>query len=197
LNNLSLDWSNLWIWSFLILFIGALLYTAISIKKEKKNFLKRTITYKLKGFNIPIAPWWTLIESDENHLNFKRTDTRYDWVGLFSIIPYQNTPIEKQLVEIIHNRKILFDEETSDIPNREKISKDFRIGKIPHCDFTRVEGTATKEEVQRLYLDMALIKDNKRKLLLLCESRSSVLNGLIEGPYFEETLKQITVSNIT
>ena len=57
----------------------------------------------------------------------------------------------------------------------------------------RVEGKASQRIEERLYLDMCLMRDSNKQGYFLFESRSSVLNGLVEGPFFEEVLAELTL----
>jgi len=185
--------THFWAWLTVFIFLIFLVYLAITIKNEKSVFLKNLKNYLLRGFKIPTPSWWTLVESNEQMLLFKRTDTHYEWQAKFSLVKNEDLSIEEFLVEKITEKKVLFDEDTSEIPSKERIARDFLLGKNEDFELARVEGTATNSEFDRLYLDMAVIRDNKRNLVLLCESTSSILNGAVEGPYFEEVLKRISV----
>ena len=52
----------------------------------------------------------------------------------------------------------------------------------------RLEGTATADRAERLYYDAFLIRNLKTGSFLYAESKSSILNGLVEGPYFEAVM---------
>ena len=183
---------HFWEWALVVFFLLFLFYCARAIKNEKNIFLKNLKSYFLGNFKIPCPPWWGLKKSDQKSLIFERTDTRYDWQARFFLVRDENLPLEKLLVKKIHEKEILFDEENSDIPDDRRISREFFLGDMAGYEFTRVEGTATRKGIDRLYLDFALIRDKKNNLILQCESESSVLNGMVEGPYFEEVLKKIS-----
>ena len=88
---------------------------------------------------------------------------------------------------MIKDKNIVFDSDTSVIKN----PSDFighQIFKDIEADMIRVEGTATQELQHRIYYDAFLIRDKVPKGFLFCESRSSILNGMLEGPFFEEVL---------
>ena len=55
----------------------------------------------------------------------------------------------------------------------------------------RLEGTATQEQTERLYYDAFLVREIKSGHYLYAESKSSILNGLVEGPYFEEVMLRL------
>ena len=52
---------------------------------------------------------------------------------------------------------------------------------------------ATEDIENRIYLDIMIYKDIMQEDFLLCISRSSILNGMVEGPYFEEVLKTMEI----
>ena len=58
--------------------------------------------------------------------------------------------------------------------------------------FVRVEGTCTEKKIYRFYYDIMIgVLENDQTLW--CQSKSSVLNGCVEGPFFEEALKNLKV----
>lgn len=183
--------AHFWEWLIVLIVLLGLVYTAITIKKEKKVFLKNLKKYVLRGFKIATPSWWTLINSSDDELVFKRTDTKYEWVANFSIVSDESLSIEELLVKKIQEKKLLFDEETSEIPSKERIKREFVLGSNGDFEIARVEGTATSSDFERLYLDLAIFRN--KNLVLLCESKSSILNGAVEGPYFEEVIKMISV----
>ncbi|RLA63934.1 MAG: hypothetical protein DRQ89_05550 [Epsilonproteobacteria bacterium] len=184
---------HFWGWLILLIILLAMAYAAFTIKNEKKVFLKNIRKYILQGFKVGTPSWWSLMESSENELVFKRTDTNYDWVAKFLITKNDDLPIEELLVKKIKEKKVLFDEDTSEIPGQDRIEREFILGSNVDFEIARVEGTATTDEYDRLYLDLAIFRDKKRDLVLLCESKSSILNGAVEGPYFEEVIKRISI----
>ncbi len=170
-------------WLFLFLFLGALVYAAWAIKKEKNTFLDNPIPYQLGSFLLKIPKWWTLIDDKKNQLIFERTDTKYDWAATFSLV--KETPefstLDQLLIDFVKEKKIIFDPESSDISFKTNLA---------NLELIHVGGTATQDEIERIYYDIALIKSKKD--IIICESRSSVLNGAVEGPYFEEVIKMIS-----
>lgn len=182
-------------WSvFLGLMVG-LAYTALVIKREKQDFLRRARRFSVHDFQLSVPPWWTLTAPLAPHrLEFERTDTHYDWKAVFEWRPLQehelNTAISDDFVAYIQAMHILFDEEASIIhPQTHPLQK-----QVPGLEAVRIEGTATQNNEKRLYFDALLLKDHDRKGHLLCYSRSSVLNGAIEGPYFEEVIQRLEIS---
>ena len=118
-------------------------------------------------------------------LNFVLKEARFIW----------NEKVETlDIVDLFKNhiaeRKILFDEETSIIYN----PSDFREGALitsGRYEMVRLEGTATADRKERLYYDAFLIREIKSGFYLYAESKSSVLNGLVEGPYFEAVMTRM------
>lgn len=170
-------------WLFLILFLGAMVYAAWVIKKEKKTFLDNPIPYQLGSFYLQIPKWWTLIEDKKNQLIFERRDTKYEWAATFSLIKAtaEVSSLDKMLIDFVQEKKILFDPESSDI--------NFKTN-MANLELIEVGGTATEDGIERIYYDIAILRSNKD--IIICESKSSVLNGAVEGPYFEEVIKRIS-----
>lgn len=184
-------------WSVLFILIIGLIYAAYVIKNEKRTYLETAIPLSFKHFDFKIPSWWTNTSSEEDVLVFERTDTYYDWKAHFRWFPFKDGDESKELktafAEIIKDKQIVFDSDTSVIKN----PSDFKVHKIfqdEEPDMIRVEGTATQDMQDRIYYDAFLIRDKKQKGFLFCESRSSILNGMLEGPYFEEVLLSVKKS---
>jgi hypothetical protein len=182
-------WQSILEWIAFAFIFGFGIYTMIVIKNEKKNYLAnaREITFKI--FKLKVPTWWGEIPTDSNdELCFKRLDTRYEWEAKFIWNP---TGDKIDLIELFKNkiqeRKILFDEDTSIIYN----PSDFQNGplvKSGRFEMVRLEGTATADRHERLYYDAFIVREIESGAYLYAESKSSVLNGLVEGPYFEEVM---------
>ena len=177
-------------WTSLILLFGLGIYTMSVIKNEKKTYIKNAREIHFKNFKFFVPSWWgeVQVENSESELCFKRLDTRYDWEARFiwneSV---QDNNINELFKEHIHLRKILFDEENCIIHN----PSDFKEGaliKSGQYEMVRLEGTATADRAERLYYDAFLIRNLKTGSFLYAESKSSILNGLVEGPYFEAVM---------
>lgn len=179
-------------WLSLILLMALGIYTLWVIKNEKKVYIKNAREVHFKYFKFFIPSWWGEIPTNsENELCFKRVDTRYDWEARFIWNPIpENIDLIELFKKQIHDRKILFDEETSIIYN----PSDFKEGALitsGRFEMVRLEGTATADRSERLYYDAFLVREKSTGAFLYAESKSSVLNGLIEGPYFEEVMIRI------
>lgn len=189
-NNLTLAFQ--WLIFFIIMGLGV--YTLKVIKNEKNNYLKNAQTVLFKNFILLTPRWWTLIPTaSENEISFKRTDTRYEWEARFS---WHEDKSELDLIELfkekIHARNILFDEENSVIHNpSDFVEKD--LIKSGRFEMVRLEGTATADRMDRMYYDAFLIRELSSGHYLYAESKSSILNGLVEGPYFEEVMLRLAI----
>lgn len=175
---------HLFEWVILILVLVFLFYTMIVIKEEKKSYLESAIKKKFHQYQFMIPSWWGIALEEDSRLVYKRLDTHYDWEAVFEL--HQNIPdnsIDEQMVEEIKKMKLEFDEDTTIIKKNTDIHERF-----DNIDIVRVEGTATRDLVDRLYFDAFLIRNQKKNEYLWITSTSSVLNGVIEGPYFEEMM---------
>lgn len=181
-------------WLALVLLILAGIYTAYVIKTEKKTYLKNAKRKDFFEFTLLVPHWWGEVESiDQNTLTFKRLDTRYEWQATFHWL--QSTPdqdIYELYKERINERKILFDEEHAVIHNPHSFLENPLI-KEGLYEMVRLEGTATEDRSERLYYDAFLIRNLKTGQYMFAESKSSVLNGLVEGPYFEEVMQRLAL----
>ncbi len=183
-------------WLALILLLGLGVYTMWVIKNEKKTYIKNARTIVFKNFKLFIPTWWGEVPTNsENELCFQRLDTRYEWKATFTWNPEGN---KGDLIELfkehIVQRKILFDEDTSIIYN----PSDFREGALILSglyEMVRLEGTATEDRQERLYYDAFLIRQKETGAFLYAESRSSILNGLVEGPYFEAVMTRMELAD--
>jgi len=181
-----------WFAFFLLMALGV--YTMRVIKNEKRNYLENAQEILFKSFKLITPRWWSLVDTgSEDEICFKRLDTRYDWEARFI---WNTSPSEKDLIELfkekIYDRKILFDEENSVIHNpSDFVEKD--LIKSGEYEMLRLEGTATADRQERLYYDAFIVRHIKDGHYLYAESKSSILNGLVEGPYFEEVMLRLEI----
>lgn len=170
-----------------------LVYTAVVIKEERQSYLDSSHPTPLKGFTFLIPSWWGLIKQSERELSYERQDTRYEWHASFNWndgIPENS--IEEQFVDKMKEMKLEFDPDTSIIKNPSDF-KDHPAMKKAQVEIVRMEGTATQNGIDRKYMDCFLIRDFEKKGCLWAISESSVLNGAVEGPYFEEVMLNFSV----
>lgn len=172
------------------------IYTMLIIKNEKKIYIKNAREKMFNGFKLMLPEWWGEVETNSpTHLTFKRLDTRYEWVAHFIFISNtedssKNLSIQEALKNKIEEKKLLFDADTTIISN----PSDFKTGDLFNSglfELCRVEGTATLDREERVYYDAFMVRRIATGDILFCESKSSILNGLVEGPYFEEVIQRL------
>jgi len=180
-------------WLILIFLLGFGLYVALIIKNEKKVF--REFNQKLPFFDIALAvpTWWTLTERSDQKLHFERTDTRYDWRAEFEQYPESNGDIEKLASRYLDEKKIVLDPDLtkSTLPSHLFFDKK-TLSQVESA--IRFEGTGTEDEEHRLYMDLYFVKFKNMPGVFRFESKSSVLNGCLEGPFFEDVVSYLKLS---
>lgn len=179
-------------WAILIIFLLLGAYTLFIIKKEKVSYKVDAQIFPLKHYKLFVPNWWGVeMRGPENDfIKFKRLDTRYDWYAYFCWKKNVETSLDKILERHLQEQNIVFDEDRKIIKNSLELVKD-PVLQNSIMEFYRLEGTATQSQEERLYLDLCLIKDKRFDGYFFAESKSSVLNGLVEGPFFEEALKYL------
>ena len=183
-----------WFAFFLLMALGV--YTMRVIKKEKSHYLENAQEIIFKNFKLITPRWWSLIETgSDDEIKFKRLDSRYDWEARFI---WSTSVSEKDLIELfkekIYDRKILFDEDNSVIHNPSDFVEKELI-KSGEYEMLRLEGMATADTQDRLYYDAFIVRNLVNGHYLYAESKSSILNGLVEGPYFEEVMLRLELVN--
>ncbi len=176
-------------WLFLFLLFSLGIYTMWVIKNEKKMYLKNAHLIEFKKFKLFVPVWWkTVLTPHEDEICFKKNETDDNWEAKFI---WNSKGDQRDLIELfkehITDRKILFDEDNAIIHN----ANDFNEGKLISSglyEMVRIEGTATEDHQERLYYDAFLIREKKSGHYLYAECKSSILNGLAEGPYFEAVM---------
>jgi hypothetical protein len=176
-------------WLAVLGFLGFLFYNARLIKKERDVYLTEGLEYRLGLFYLWLPNWWTqrqptlLNEYSTEKIEFFRSDTHYDWFCQFHLTSIRPSA-SLQLIadELLQSLQIALDPEIS------FQQPSFEFTKPLEC--LRMEGTGTRDDEDRIYLDLCLLRmENEQALIGL--SLSSILNGCVEGPYFEEALKRI------
>lgn len=171
------------LYEWLIVFVGLsfLVYVAKVIKREKSDYLATATPYTFKNFELLIPSWWSIKTNEENLIEYHRADTYYDWRAKFLWIPFTQSSSKETLKDyfagLIIERGIQFDLKEAIVSERDTS--------------IRVEGTATQNLEHRIYFDALLLEDKNQNGYLYCESRSSILNGMLEGPYFEEVINRL------
>lgn len=193
---LNSPWSflpdNLMSWLVVCIVLFLMSYTAYVIANEKTKFEEEGQWVNWNGLKLFIPSWWTKKNSDHKKLTFVRTDTHYDWYFEVSFDECSNS-LEDFRNQYLNLNEIILDLDEAMITTQKNylfIQEEF-LNRI--SDFYRIESTGTQHQEERIYLDATWIKTNEGKIYQFI-SRSSVLNGGIEGPYAEEVLKRLNFS---
>ncbi|MFP5491842.1 MAG: hypothetical protein ACLGG0_10090 [Bacteriovoracia bacterium] len=186
--------NHLFDWVILLLILGAAIYTLKIVRQESTDFIDESFEVEFGKLNLPIPRWWSISRQENNLIQFERTDTRYDWYARFEFFPGGN---EISLPDILHNKieseELDYDKDDVVIEtNSQHLFKDADTQKY-FTEVIRVEGKASQRIEDRVYFDMYLFRHKAENGYYLCESRSSVLNGLVEGPFFEECLSLMKI----
>ena len=162
-----------------------------AIKKEKDVFIDNPTLVEFGPYMLKTPGWWSITSQTDSSIRFERTDTRYDWYAEFYIGELNNeSDVIEEFKSEIHKRNLLFDEDAGVIHQPLSMKK----GALVHSDIARVEGTGTQNGIERVYFDAMLAFDRKHNKRIWAESKSSVLNGLVEGPYFEYVIQNFEIS---
>ena len=184
-------------WVVLILLIVGTIYTMKVIGQEKSTFRNESYLVSFADLCLMIPDWWTITQQNEHSLKFERTDTRYDWFALFQYFPDHEDKTMPQLLEDKLNlEKIEFDEDVIFETDSRVIFRDSEIQE-KFQEVIRVEGKGSQDVVDRIYYDIYIMRGLEDKGYYIFESRSSVLNGALEGPYFEESLAELSLIHET
>lgn len=184
--------NHFWSWLLLVLILGLAFYTLKIIGQEKVSFRKDSYEVRFGPLSLTIPNWWTITEQTDHSLKFERTDTRYDWFALFQHFPdHQNKELSLLLEEKLNHEQIEFDQDVTFETDSRVLFRDSDIQKH-FQEIIRVEGKASQNTIERIYYDIYLMRGLDEPGYFIFESKSSVLNGLVEGPYFEESLAELS-----
>jgi len=187
---------QIWEWFILILILAGSVYAALAIKNEKRSYLQNIIEYDFKHFTFSLPHWWAVKNATKNSFAVARADTNYDWFATFEWTGQTLEP-QLQIKNLLAEKKILIDLATEIEHTSASLSKSFlnldTENEKPQFKFARVEGTGTQDDEHRIYFDLLVIQDLEKNGSLVCFSRSSILNGCVEGPYFEEVISRIKI----
>jgi hypothetical protein len=179
-------------WLILITLLGLALYTLKIIGQEKSSFKQDSYEVQFGDLSLMIPNWWSIQKSTDNQLKFERTDTRYDWYSLFTYYPdHQDKELPLLLEEKLNHEEIEFDMDVVFETDSRVLFRDDEIQR-EFQEIIRVEGQGSQNVVDRIYYDIYLMRRLNDRGYFIFESRSSVLNGLVEGPYFEESLSELS-----
>jgi hypothetical protein len=173
------------------LILGAI-YTLKIIGQEKSTFKDESYEVQFGGLSLMIPDWWTIVQQSDQHLRFERTDTHYDWYALYTYYPdHEGKTLPQLLEEILNKEEIEFD---MDVVFETDSRVTFRDSDIQEHfqEVIRVEGKGSQRVTERIYYDIYIMRSQSDKGYFVFESLSSVLNGLVEGPYFEESISELS-----
>lgn len=185
---------NLLDWLILLSLLGFALYTLWIVRQESTTFLEDSFEVEFQHLNLPIPNWWSITRQENLLIEFKRTDTRYDWYARFEFFPAPDeTILTDVLAQKVEMEELDYDKEDVSIETDSRVL--FRDPKTQayFSEVIRVEGKASQRIEERTYFDMYLFRHKAENGYYICESRSSVLNGLVEGPFFEECLSLMKI----
>jgi hypothetical protein len=179
---------HLFDWFILLALLGGAFYTMRIIGQEKTSFEEESYQVQFGNLQLRIPDWWTLTSQADRELKFERTDTRYDWYAFYRYLPLEQAMALDELLaakleaeEIEFDMDVTFETDSRVLFRDKKIQEHFQ-------EVIRVEGKASQRTTERIYYDIYLLRGLNEEGYFIFESRSSVLNGLVEGPYFEESL---------
>lgn len=189
MENLAQHWFE---WLILLGGIAAALYTMRIIRQESSSFMDEAAPVSFQGLQLQVPRWWTQTRHEDSVIQFERTDTRYDWYARFSFFPgHSETSLPDLLQQKIETDDLDYDKDDVAIETDCRVLFRHQSMRENFIEFIRVEGKASEKIENRIYLDLCLFRHRDRKGHYLFESRSSVLNGMVEGPFFEEVLAEL------
>lgn len=179
-------------WVILVGLLAGAFYTMKIIGREKSTFREESYEVQFEDLLLYIPNWWTITEQQDHGIKFERTDTRYDWYANYKYISHDSDKDLPLLLEdILNEQKIEFDQDVVFETDSRVLFRDEDIQR-EFQEVIRVEGKASEDVNDRIYYDIYLMKRLNRPGYFIFESKSSVLNGLVEGPYFEESLSELS-----
>ena len=162
------------------------------IGSEKSTFRDECYEVHFGPLSLQIPKWWTITEQSPLQLRFERTDTKYEWFALFTYIPdHMNKTLPDLLEDKLNLEKVEFDEDVIFETDSRVLFRDSAIQEY-FQEVIRVEGKGSQNVVDRIYYDLYLMRAQEDKGYFIFESWSSVLNGMLEGPFFEESLSELS-----
>ncbi|MFL5784725.1 MAG: hypothetical protein ACJ76H_08965 [Bacteriovoracaceae bacterium] len=182
-------------WLCVLAFLGAGFYTMKIIGEEKSTFKDDSYQVTFGDLVLMIPNWWTITSQTDHELRFERTDTRYDWYAVYQYVPHHDgKDLPKLLEEKLDLEDIHFDEDVVFETDSRVLFRDPKVQEH-FQEVIRVEGKASQKIVDRIYYDIYFTRAQNDSGYFMFESRSSVLNGLVEGPYFEESLSELEMKS--
>lgn len=177
-------------WLILITLLLGAFYTLQIIGAEKSTFKDESYLLTFGKLRLMIPQWWSIEEQNDHFIKFVRTDTRYDWYANYRYVSADARPLPAILEDLLNQQKIEFDEDVVFQTDSRVLFRDSQVQE-EFQEVIRVEGTASEDVEERIYYDIYLVRQLNTNGYFLFESKSSVLNGSVEGPYFEESLSEL------
>lgn len=181
-------------WLVLISLLVAAFYTMQVIGEEKSTFKDESYLVSFGPLQLMIPKWWSIEEQNDHLIKFVRTDTRYDWYANYQFVQQDSRPLPQILEELLNQQNIEFDADVVFQTDSRVLFRDARVQE-QFQEVIRVEGTASEDVEERIYYDIYLVRQLHSDSYFLFESKSSVLNGSVEGPYFEESLSELELAS--
>lgn len=179
-------------WIVVIALILGAIYTMKIIGEEKSSFKDDSYQVQFGALSLTIPNWWTITAQSSHVLKFERTDTRYDWRALFQYFPdHQNKTLPQLLEEKLNQEEIEFDQDVVFQTDSRVLFRDSKVQEH-FQEVIRVEGKGSQRMIERIYYDIYVMRGLDDQGYFIFESWSSVLNGMLEGPYFEESLSELS-----
>jgi hypothetical protein len=179
-------------WLIVVALLAGAIYTLRIIGQEKSSFRDEAYEVQFGRLALMIPNWWSITKQTPELLRFERTDTRYDWFCVFAYISdHRGKTLPELLTEKLNLEGIEFDSDVVFETDSRVLFRDSVIQEY-FQEIIRVEGKATQNIEDRIYYDIYLMRAQGEAGYFIFESRSSVLNGLVEGPYFEESLAELS-----
>lgn len=181
-------------WVGLTLLIGYLIYMALKIRGEGEIIkLGEHQVFSIAGLQVKVPLWWAVREQYANRLEFHRADTHYEWFSrLVWISPEElkQEGAEEFLRHQLEAEHLEFDKGEVGLYDKESYQRYKNIANGRYHIF-RIEGTATQGVEKRCYIDCFILVDQQSGEGLFAYSWSSILNGMLEGPYFQLMLEAL------
>ena len=177
-------------WAIVIFVLLGLLYTLIVVREEHASFRDSAIPIDFHQFRFLIPSWWLPKRENSHQYSFERRDFHHDWKAF--LYWFDDSPDSLSLVErgrsFMRKEGIQFDADCSFVKNPKAKFEGRPFQSHDKVEMVRIEGAATKAGIERKYIDIFVAKIRKQKGHLLAFSECGVLNGPLEGPYFEEVM---------
>jgi len=175
---------HLFSWSILTLILAYLVYTSIVIKEENLSYIENAKQINLQNYSFLVPSWWKNNKKTEDELTFIRSDQNYDWKSFFKIYEFNDEDLLEFYAERLKELTIFLDEKDSIVLDDQHLRYKFK--NISPNKIVHIESMGTENSERRIYLSSYIIQiENK---IILANSLSSVLNGMLEGPYFEQVV---------